>query len=88
MSSSWASSPRKAEIKFPVLTMYEYSFAFVQLIDIGVSSPILDFYPLDFELDLSQKKTDWEAVRSSMRKGFSKPWLLSFPPFVPVTTHI
>ena len=88
MSSSWASSPRKAEIKFPVLTMYEYSFAFVQLIDIGVSSPILDFYPLDFELDLSRKKPDWEAVRSSTRKGFSKPWLVSFPLFVPVTTDI
>jgi 5'-3' exoribonuclease 1 len=27
-----------------------------------VNSPILDFYPLDFEQDLNGKKQDWEAV--------------------------
>jgi 5'-3' exoribonuclease 1 len=26
------------------------------------SSPILDFYPQEFDLDLNGKKQDWEAV--------------------------
>ena len=26
------------------------------------NSPILDFYPLDFESDLNRKKQDWEAI--------------------------
>ena len=26
------------------------------------ASPIIDFYPPDFELDLNGKKQDWEAV--------------------------
>ena len=26
------------------------------------NSPILDFYPREFELDLNGKKMDWEAV--------------------------
>ena len=26
------------------------------------NSPILDFYPLDLELDLNRKKQDWEAT--------------------------
>jgi 5'-3' exoribonuclease 1 len=26
------------------------------------SSPIVDFYPYDFQLDLNGKKQDWEAV--------------------------
>ncbi|XP_039278824.1 5'-3' exoribonuclease 1 [Nilaparvata lugens] len=28
----------------------------------GVDSPIIDFYPLDFDTDLNGKKQDWEAV--------------------------
>src|SRR4051812_25187912 len=26
------------------------------------TSPIIDFYPLDFEIDMNGKKQDWEAV--------------------------
>lgn len=26
------------------------------------NSPLLDFYPLEFKLDLNGKKNDWEAV--------------------------
>ena len=26
------------------------------------NSPILDFYPLDFDQDLNGKKQDWEAI--------------------------
>ena len=27
-----------------------------------VNSPILDFYPVEFEQDLNGKKQDWEAI--------------------------
>ena len=29
---------------------------------VDVNSPILDFYPQEFEQDLNGKKQDWEAI--------------------------
>jgi 5'-3' exoribonuclease 1 len=38
---------------------------------------IIDFYPLDFELDLNGKQQDWEAiVKTPTKIGFSKRWLV------------
>lgn len=45
----------------PSLSMKHIPEAFRELM-VDVNSPILDFYPLNFELDLNGKKNDWEAV--------------------------
>lgn len=45
----------------PVASMDHIPLAYQDLM-YGPNSPILDFYPLEFEQDLNGKKQDWEAI--------------------------
>ena len=54
------------------------------------TSPIYDFYPRQFELDMNGKKQDWEAVvkipfidQKRLLKAMAREW---FPPFLQDTT--
>lgn len=42
--------------------MTSHCYATLQDLMSHPDSPILDFYPVDFECDLNGKKADWEAV--------------------------
>lgn len=53
------------------------------------NSPILDFYPLEFEQDLNGKKQDWEAIvkipfidEARLLKAMACAYLLIIPCFI------
>ena len=46
-----------------VITVYVvYTCIFIQSLMLSDSSPVIDYYPVDFETDLNGKQQEWEAV--------------------------
>lgn len=42
--------------------MYNVIFSLLQRLMLSEASPIIDFYPPEFEFDMNGKQQDWEAV--------------------------